>query len=417
MNIWFLNHYAGSVEFGMEFRHYYFAKELCAMGHNVSIFAGSFSHLRKYNPEVKGKYSVEIHEGIRYVWIPTCRYVGNGKDRVLSMLQYYRGAIEIAKYFDRPDIILSSSPHLQACLAGIKISKKLNCKSISEVRDLWPEALIYYKGLSPISPIVKLMEYYEHKIYRNSDALVFTKPGDVDYLREKGWLVSNGGDVLDTKCHYLNNGVDINTFRNQIRDCVFEPIQGDSCKKFYVTYVGTIREVNNIDMLLDAAKIINLQNVIFRIFGDGEELGRLKERKRVENIDNVVFYGRIDKQFVPYVLSKSSVNILNYSPHLYNWNRGNSSNKLFEYMACGKPIISTVKMGYSPLKEYQCGIEIDDCNGEKIANEIIKLMDMSDEDINTMGQNAYLAANQFDYKVLSKELMRIILKTIEGEDE
>ena len=52
MNILLVNHYAGSVDMGMEFRPYYLAREWVKMGHNVTIVAGNFSHLRKNNPEV-----------------------------------------------------------------------------------------------------------------------------------------------------------------------------------------------------------------------------------------------------------------------------------------------------------------------------------------------------------------------------
>ena len=78
--------------------------------------------------------------------------------------------------------------------------------------------------------------------------------------------------------------------------------------------------------------------------------GILEKRIAEEGLTNIKMKGFVNKQFIPYILSKSSVNILNYSNTQYNWSRGNSSNKLFEYMASGKPIISTVKMGYSIIE-------------------------------------------------------------------
>jgi hypothetical protein len=48
-NIWIINQYAGSILHGMEFRHYYFAKEFIKLGHKVTIISGSYSHLFK-NP-------------------------------------------------------------------------------------------------------------------------------------------------------------------------------------------------------------------------------------------------------------------------------------------------------------------------------------------------------------------------------
>lgn len=47
MNIILINHYAGSNIHGMEFRPYYLAREWVKMGHNVTIIAASFSHLRQ----------------------------------------------------------------------------------------------------------------------------------------------------------------------------------------------------------------------------------------------------------------------------------------------------------------------------------------------------------------------------------
>src|SRR5690625_6806467 len=89
--------------------------------------------------------------------------------------------------------------------------------------------------------------------------------------------------------------------------------------------------------------------------------------------------GFVDKQFIPNILSKSSVNILNYSQTKYNWSRGNSSNKLFEYMASGKPIISTVKMGYSIIDKYRCGFELENSTPEELAATILKIKNISKE--------------------------------------
>lgn len=418
MNIWIMNHYAGSVDYGMEFRHYYFARELKKKGYNVSIIAGSYSHLRKYNPDKFSKKSYiieELHEGITFKWIKTRRYKGNGRDRAFSMLEYYFRAVTGLKKFDKPDLIIASSPHPFSCLAALKIGKKYKIPVISEVRDLWPEALVYYKGLSDKAIAVKALKILEHKIYSKSDALIFTKPGDVDYLKEQKWLITQGGDVKDQKCYYVNNGVDIESFDVLIKNKQgsFSPQRSDSA--FVVTYIGTIREVNNLDMLLDAANVLkNRGDIYFDIYGDGEELHRLVERKKQEGLDNVYFAGRVDKEYIPNILSRSSVNILNYSPTLYNWSRGNSSNKLFEYMASGKPVISTVKMGYSPIVEYDCGIEIDSCDGNKLAQSILSIKESGEDRLLEMSRNARIAAEQFDYSVLAEKIDAIITSTVRG---
>ena len=51
MNILLINHYAGSPEMGMEFRPYYFARKWVELGHEVSVLAADYSHLRRVNPQ------------------------------------------------------------------------------------------------------------------------------------------------------------------------------------------------------------------------------------------------------------------------------------------------------------------------------------------------------------------------------
>jgi len=109
-------------------------------------------------------------------------------------------------------------------------------------------------------------------------------------------------------------------------------------------------------------------------------------------------------------LSKSSVNVLNYSQRQYNWARGNSSNKLFEYMASGKPIISTVKMGYSIIRKYKCGLELENGSPEDFANTILNMKNMSKEKYQEFGQNAKIAVADFDFKFLTKKLIKVIEK-------
>jgi glycosyltransferase involved in cell wall biosynthesis len=118
--------------------------------------------------------------------------------------------------------------------------------------------------------------------------------------------------------------------------------------------------------------------------------------------------GYVDKKYMPYVLSKSSINILNYSQSKYNWSRGNSSNKLFEYMASGKPIISTVKMGYSPIDKYDCGVSLHEDTPEALAEAILKINNMSPGRYSEISDNAKNGARDFDYKELTKKLISVM---------
>ena len=164
--------------------------------------------------------------------------------------------------------------------------------------------------------------------------------------------MDQGGDIHLGECHYINNGVDLESFYRQMNNNMLDDPDLNNDEMFNVVYTGAIRPVNNVGNILDTASLLkDYKDIQFLIYGDGNQLGALKQRVIDEQLTNVKFKGYVEKKYIPYILSKSSLNLLNYSQKNYNWSRGNSSNKLFEYMASGKPIISTVKMGYCPLEK------------------------------------------------------------------
>lgn len=416
MKIWLMNHYATNQFTARAGRHYWFARELRRRGHDTTVFCATTFLDNEEEIDTGGKVlTVKRAESVPFVFVRTTVSAGNGMDRVKNMGLFYRNLFPAAKAYarkyGRPDIILASSVHPLTMVAGIQIAKKMHIPCICEVRDLWPEAIFQFGKAKEKSLLGLALVKGEHWIYRNADALIFTKEGDTDYLKEKRWTIEQGGDIDLAKCHYINNGVDIADYEKRIRE---NPVDDEDLKggKFNVTYAGTIRPVNNVGNLLDTAKLFTDReeygDVQFLIYGDGAELPKLRERAEKEKLSNVKLKGFVDRKHIPYILSRSSINMLNYSQGQYNWTRGNSSNKLFEYMASGKPVISTVRMGYSIIKKYQCGVELEEDTPEALAEQIIRFHDMDRDEYEKIGRNAKAGAGDFDFKVLTDKLEKVI---------
>ena len=411
--VWIMNHYASDMFRDKAGRHYWFAKKLAERGYKPTVFCASTYLTNGETVDTDGKKSAVKHDGdTPFVFVKTPKYTGNGIGRIKNMIGFYLGlfpaARAYAKQTGKPDVILASSVHPLTMIAGIKISKKYHVPCICEIRDLWPEAIFAFGKSREKSLLGKMLLTGEHWIYRHADALIFTKEGDTDYLKEKGWTTAQGGDIDLEKCHYINNGVDLAAYTSQIATERLddEDLSADS---FNVVYAGVIRPVNNVGNLLDCAKLLTAYpDIRFLIYGDGSQLAELRERAEAEHIDNVRLKGFVARKYIPYVLSKSSVNILNYSQNQFNWSRGNSSNKLFEYMASGKPIISTVKMGYSIINRYKCGVELDECTPQALAEAILVLHDMTPEERAEIGRNARAGAENFDFYKLTDKLVSVI---------
>src|SRR5699024_1974525 len=133
--------------------------------------------------------------------------------------------------------------------------------------------------------------------------------GGKDYIVNNNWEK----DVPLQKIHHINNGVVIDLFDKNSKK--FIPIDDDLNSDEYknVVYTGSIRKVNNIGLLLDAAKIIQQQgqnDIRFLIYGDGNERDMLEQRCLDEQINNVIFKGHVERKYIPAILKKSHINIV-----------------------------------------------------------------------------------------------------------
>lgn len=412
--IWIFNHYATNMFYSQIGRHHSYARYLVEGGYNVKIFCASSWHKGGENVISDGQlYTCNSVDGIEYVFIKARDYVGNGKGRILNIFDYYRNLMKIYKRFEKPDLIIGSSVHPLACVAAIKIAKKYKCKAITEIRDLWPASLIEYGVIKRNGLAAAVLSKLEKWMYRKADSVIMTWPGGRQYIHDRGW----SRQIPDEKVYHLSNGVELSDFRKNASnnsDELDEDLKSKS--KFKVVYTGTVGAVNNIGVLLKAAKVLkdrgdNRAQIL--IYGKGNELEKLTEQVKNEGLDNILFKGFVPRNVVPAVLSYADCTILhNTSTGLNKY--GQSQNKFFEYLAAGKPILMTYSVGYSICKERNCGIELDEQTPEAIADGIEYFSKLSPEQYVLYSKNAKETAEMYDYKALSKKLIEIIEKTLVG---
>lgn len=411
MNVWLFNNYNMLPQYGGLNRHWYFAKELAAMGHRATVFVGSHPHNTDLQLiEGKELWQTAQEAPFRWVHVKTLNYAGSRMKQVLSMFQYYRNgkaaANALAAEGEVPNAILGSSAHPLAAVLAIRLAKRFGCKSIVEIRDLWPESIVAYGIAGPKNPAVLALRRLEKWIYKKADAVVFTMEGAYDYIVEQGWEQ----DIPREKVHYINNGVDLEQFDYNREHYTVDDPDLDDPDTFKVVYTGSIRPANNPELLIDCAeKLQNYPNIRILAYGGGENLEGLRQTCHLRGITNCIFKGPIPKREIPYVLSKSDLNLLNYdfrSIHVYRY--GSSQNKLFDYMASGHPILSNVAIAYSLLQKYQCGKDDTLPDSNTYAQAILRLYHMSEEEYLAMGCNARRAAEEYDFKKLTQKLIQVV---------
>lgn len=397
-------------------RHFNFAKNLIDLGHDPIIFCASTSHNSNEEIEMgEKKYKTEQAKSIPFVFIKTPRYTGNGVQRVKNMLAFYRNlfpvAKEYAKIHGKPACIVASSVHPLTLVAGIKIAQKLGVPCICEIRDLWPESLVTYGIINRSNLLTKLMYQGEKWIYKKADKLIFTMEGGKDYILERGWDVENGGPIDMKKVHHINNGVDLDQFIYSIENNILNDDDISDNRNFKVVYTGSIRKANNVRKIVEIAGIIKekgYKNIQFLIFGDGPDKEILEQYCQEKGIDNIKFKGYISKKYIPYILSKSNINIVQLFDQNDLKKYGASMNKMFDYFASGRPTISDCLFGYDLIKKYNCGVVLDKATVEELAAAIIEISQMPQSQYEEYCNNARNAAHDYDFKVLTKKLENLL---------
>ena len=120
-----------------------------------------------------------------------------------------------------------------------------------------------------------------------------------------------------------------------------------------------------------------------------------------------MFKGRVEKKYIPSVISRADLNVVHWEmSDILRY--GVSYNKLFEYLAAGKPIFSTVRPGYSIVEGNRCGADTEGFTPEDFAAGIQRLAALSDEEQRRMGENARRAAKEYDFQALTRKLINII---------
>ena len=112
-------------------------------------------------------------------------------------------------------------------------------------------------------------------------------------------------------------------------------------------YAGALGLANDIDCVLNAAARLRYQtDIVFALVGDGKELSQLRMRAESLELNNIRFIAAQPKKRMPEVLAAADVCVatLKDVPML----RTTYPNKVFDYMAAGRPTVLAIE---GPIRE------------------------------------------------------------------
>ncbi len=405
MNILLINHYAGSLNMGMEYRPYYLAKEWVDSGHNVTIVAASFSHLRSRNPEVEKDIQEEIIDGIRYIWLKTSPYAGNGVGRIRNMLQFiWRLRRYVTKQLatETIDAVIASSTYPLDIYTAHKVQKQHNARFIFEVHDLWPLSPMELGNIPAWHPYIMLMQKAENDAYRFCDYVVSILPCAKEHMLNHG--------LQKNKFVHIPNGINLADwdYKTPLDNELLHVVRENSKENMIICYAGNHSIGNALGVLINAANMLKDEPVFFLLIGPGPERNNINHMINMLNLKKVLCYGPVPKTSIPDLLASVDVCYIGMQKQpLFRF--GVSPNKLMDYMMSAKPIIYAVEAGNDPVKEAGCGISVPPEDPEAIADAIRQLAGMSQSERENMGLRGrdYVLKNH-DYRVIARRFLEVL---------
>jgi len=277
-----------------------------------------------------------------------------------------------------PDIVIGSSPHLFGALGAWGLARRHRATFVLEVRDVWPESLVELMGLSRRHPLVLVLTWVEKFLYRRADLIVGVLEGVAERVTE---VVGEAAPPVI----WVPNGVELDGIP-------IESPRGDP-GNFNVIYAGAHGVPNALDVLLEAAQFLrqahhpDTPDIHIRLIGDGRAKDSLEEYAAARDLTNVSFEGLVSKHAIHRLLLEADAFVLpGRKTMLYRY--GASPNKLFDYMACGRPVVFGLDMEVNPVSVSGGGVAVPPEDPTALGEALVELARMDPRRRAEMGSRA-----------------------------
>ena len=390
-------------------RHHELARYLACQGHQVTIIASPVSYLtgsthRTHIPWVERQEDETARRSDpggcgAVTLLRAYAYTAFHKSfihRVFSFISFMASSFIIGLGVPHVDLVWGTSPPIFQGATAWALARLKGASFLFEVRDLWP-AFAIAAGVLRSKLLIRLSEWLERFLYRHADTVMVNSPGFIAHVQAHGArrveLLPNGADLA-----MFDPTLDGEPFRQQ------HALQG----KFIAMYAGAHGLSNDLGIVLQAAALLRQRpDIAIVLLGDGKDKPLLQSQAAELGLDNLHFLPPLPKTAMPTALAAADACIAILKPiAMY---RTVYPNKVFDYMAAGKPVILAIGgVIQEVIEEAQCGIPVEPGNPQALAAAIQTLAD-DPASARQMGQRArqHLAAH-FDRTALAARLAALL---------
>jgi len=382
-------------------RHHEMARWLARQGHRVTILAGQVSYLTgEAGAATPAAWTDDV--GVHIRRCATYRaWHRSFFHRVLSFLSFMFSSFVAGLRTREVDVVWGTTPPLFQGGTAWLLARLKRAAFVFEVRDLWP-AFAVAVGVLRSRPLIAVSEAFERFLYRHADRLVVNSPGYVEHVLERG----------ARQVDLVPNGVDVSMFKPAATGAAFRKAHGLQ-GKYIALYAGALGLSNDLGVVLHAAaRLKDEPEIALVLLGDGKERQALVARARAICLPNLFFLPAVPKEEMDEALAAADACIAILKPlEVY---KTTYPNKVFDYMAAGRPVILAIDGVIRQLIEAaEAGVFVPPGDPEALAGAI-RALAANRSAGRAMGRSgrAYVARH-FDRGSLARGLEQVMLRAAE----
>lgn len=232
-------------------------------------------------------------------------------------------------------IFVESTPPTQGAMGAI-LKKFKKIPMIYVVQDIFPDSLVNAGLIKQGSLIWQIGRKIEDFTYENADKIITISTDFKNNISAKG--------VPTGKIEVVYNWADENAVINidRHKNSLFSKYGLDNTK-FYVTHCGNIGYTQNIDMLLEVAKELDIhRDLEFILIGDGAYKTEVEKSIREKNVKNVKILPFQPYEDISLVFSLGDVGLIISKPNI---GENSVPCKTWSIMSAERPIIASFDLG------------------------------------------------------------------------
>lgn len=366
-----------------------FAKFLVARGHRVVWWSSTFDHINKKHRYARDT-TIDLSDRYRIKLLHALEYKKNVSiHRILNHRRIAGKFIRLAETEPKPDIILSSLPTLELCLAATKYGKEKKVPVILDVRDLWPDIFLDLVPL-PLRKLGRVALFPMFETLKNAcadtTAIIGLTPDFVD------WGLKQANRRRTFLDRYFPMGYsNAHPGAKAVGDAQnFWAAQGLPCgsdKKFIACFFGTMGRQFDLETVIEAAKKLSGRELPFHfvLCGSGDNFDYY--RKMAGGCGNITFPGWVNSEQIWVLMRMSAVGL---APYLSTRNFTiNLPNKPVEYFSAGLPVVSSLSGVLEELlRSNDCGVTYPNKNPDSLVAALVDLYDNPGR-LRGMSENAH----------------------------